>query len=193
MYSSTRDAGVGNFNVLYEFQRLSESNLPVKKDLVDLLRLTSDLEASQAEHSLSSLLVDLHLSRHTSLLDQLLQHSAALLEALGNGHHKAKVAVTEEEGAATQDELIQQYRELVDRQKNLTAEVAEVKALSVLGEKPQVYAEMSYVLEVHLLFNMQLPSISRFSARLYTSMTGEQSNSSLAPAVVAILYVLYIA
>jgi hypothetical protein len=103
------------------------------------------------------------------------------------------VAVTEEEGAATQDELIQQYRELVDRQKNLTAEVAEVKALSVLGEKPQVYAEMSYVLEVHLLFNMQLPSISRFSARLYTSMTGEQSNSSLAPAVVAILYVLYIA
>lgn len=109
---------------------------------MDLLRHTSELEASQAEHSLSSLLMGVHLSHHTSLLDQLLQHSAALLEALEAGH-RFKMAAASEEGVAeggmvAPDELIQQYQDLVDRQKRLAAEVAGVKALPELGEKLQV-------------------------------------------------------
>ena len=90
---------------------------------MDLLQHTSDLEAFQVEHNLSSMLMNIHLSRHTSLLDQLLQHSDTLLGVLTR--HR-------ENGAGPQDdELSQRYRELEDKQKRLAAEVTELKGVPV--------------------------------------------------------------
>lgn len=102
--------------------------------MMDLLQHTSDLEASQVEHSLSTMLMGIHLSRHSSLLDQLLQHSSTLLALVET--HRAKM---EEEGkVGVPEELTKLCGELSERQKRLAADVAGVKMLPVLGDKLQV-------------------------------------------------------
>lgn len=101
--------------------------------MVDLLQHVSDLEASHVEHSLSTMLIGIHLSHHTSLLDQLLHHSAALL-----GVVEQHGAILAEEGSGVPDELRWQCRQLSDRQKKLTVEVADLKSLPELGDRLQV-------------------------------------------------------
>ena len=54
---------------------VSSDSPPIRKDMADLLQHVSELDASQAEHSLSSVLLGLHMTRHASLLERLLQHS----------------------------------------------------------------------------------------------------------------------
>lgn len=92
---------------------------------MELLQHTSDLEASQVEHSLSSMLMGIHLSHHASLLDKLLQHSATLLELM----ERQRAQVVECGSVDVPDDLSRQCGELSERQKRLAAEVAEVKAL----------------------------------------------------------------
>ena len=108
--------------------------VPMRRDMMDLLQHTSDLEASQVEHSLSTMLMGIHLSRHTSLLDQLLQHSSTLL-ALVETH---RVKMEEDGRVGVPEELVKLCRELSERQQRLAADVADVKMLPVLGDKLQV-------------------------------------------------------
>lgn len=118
--------------IIYILQKLLESSgfPPIRKDMADLLQHISDLEASHIEHSLSSMLMGIHLSRHTSLVDQLLQHSAALLEMVQQ--HEGGVR------SEIPDELSWQCRQLSDRQKKLAMEATDLKSLPKLGSKVQV-------------------------------------------------------
>ncbi len=98
--------------------------------MIDLLQHTSDLEASRVEHRLSSMLMGIHITQHTSLVDQLLHHSASLLEVLET--HRS---IVQEDGRMEMSEdLNQQFRLLSDRQRKLADQVKEVKTIPVLTE-----------------------------------------------------------
>jgi len=56
--------------------------LPTRKEIVDLLLSTSDMEGSSMQQSLSSALLRVHLQQQSMLMQQLLQHSATLLSLL---------------------------------------------------------------------------------------------------------------
>jgi len=91
--------------------------MPMRRDMMELLKHTSYLEASHMEHSLSSMLVGIHLSYQTSLLDQLLQHSAALLDIM----ERQRTTMAESE-VSIPEELTQQCMELCDKQKRLASD-----------------------------------------------------------------------
>ena len=106
----------------------------MNKEMIDLLQLTSDLEASRVEHKLSSMVMGIHISKHTSLIDQLLQHSATLLGIL----ERQRALMLEEGRAEVPEDLAQQFGELSDKQKRLASQVADIKDEPVLDRELMV-------------------------------------------------------
>ena len=112
--------------------------------MADLLQHVTELETTHMEHGLSSMLMGVHLSRHTSLLGQLLLHSATLLSMVEQQQQQQR-AVLGEEGARGRrrgdvhvDELAWQCKQLSERQRKLAAEVSELQSLPDFGAKLQV-------------------------------------------------------
>lgn len=98
--------------------------------MVSLLEETCDLDSLRAEHSHSSMVMGMHLTQHLSLIDRLL-HQCSLLTSMLAQHR----SLMTEGGAGGRveipEELTRQFGELSDKQKRLTAEVAEIKMLTI--------------------------------------------------------------
>lgn len=177
-------------NIACNVQRLLESSgsPSIRKDMADLLQHVSELDASQAEHSLSSVLLGIHLTHHASLLERLLQHSAALLGVVERGQQQQRAALAEERGRVSgggegdgggKGEV--GVEQLAERQRRLAAEVADLKSLPRLGQRVQVKGSFFFECEDNhvaiIYFNpLQLPNITRLSTKLYATMAGKMCN-----------------
>ena len=148
--------------------------LPIRKELIDLLQHSCELEAAIVEHNLAATLISLQLGRHEASIERLLQHTAQLMEVI-----ELQQEVMKERSVLVPTDLAQKCSELSVRQESLAAQVAAEKQLpAIVSRGMQVL--VTIVPEWNnckrcissLLYSLQLPTIARLSARLYTTMTG---------------------
>ena len=112
------------------FQALSSipGLLPIRKEFIELLQHSHELEAASIEHNLAATLISLQLGRHESSIEQLLQHSRELMELVAHQRELIKG-----QGAELPPELTRRCSELRERQEMLTVQVAAERQLPVIA------------------------------------------------------------
>ena len=113
--------------------------LPVRKELIDLLHYSYELEVAGVEHSLASTLIGVQLRRHELSIEKLLHHSSELMEVI-----EMQRRVMDDHSLPPPPDLALRYGELVHRQESLVAQVAAEKQLPpVVGAGMQVRHELA--------------------------------------------------
>lgn len=117
-----------SFYSLLQDLACADGYLATRKDIVDLLLSTSDMEASNTQHNLSAVLLRAHLLQQASFMQQLLQHSATLLSLLerqrGQLERGGGLGSMSSDVAKDWDLKLSEASE---KQRRLTAQVAEVR------------------------------------------------------------------
>ena len=114
------------FLCLFQDFACADGFLPTRKEIVDLLLSTSDMEASSMQNSLSTTLLRAHLAQQTSLIQQLLQHSATLLSLLERQRGLLEKGKVESMSGGVVKDLDQRFSEVSEKQRRLAAQVADV-------------------------------------------------------------------
>lgn len=111
------------------FQSLSAipGLLPIRKEFIDLLQHSYELEAASIEHNLAATLISLQLGRHESSIEQLLQHSRQLMELIVHQRE-----IMKGHGVALPPDLTRWYSELKERQELLTVQVTSERQLPAI-------------------------------------------------------------
>ena len=119
-----------SLNFIFHFQSISSipGLLPIRKEFIDLLQHSYELEAASIEHNLAATLISLQLGRHESSIEQLLQHSRDLMELVAHQRELMKG-----QGVALPPELIRRCSELRERQELLTVQVAAERQLPAIA------------------------------------------------------------
>lgn len=113
--------------------------LPVRKDLIELLQHSYELEASNVEHHLTAAIMSIHLQRRETMIDTLLQHSEQLLGVIEHQKH-----LMEEHRVPVPMDLGAQCKELSSRQKSLQLQVTAEKKLPLPGR--ELHMKVCFVL-----------------------------------------------
>ena len=98
--------------------------LPVRKELIDLLHYSYELEVAGVEHNLASTLIGVQLRRQELSIEKLLLHSSELLEVI-----EMQRRLMSDHSILSPPDLTLRTRELIHRQESLTAQVAAEKQL----------------------------------------------------------------
>ena len=119
-----------SLHFIFHFQSISSipGLLPIRREFIDLLQHSYELEAASIEHNLATTLISLQLGRHESSIEQLLQHSRDLMELVAHQGELMKG-----QGVALPPELIRRCSELRERQELLTVQVAAERQLPAIA------------------------------------------------------------
>lgn len=143
-----------SLNVFFSYQKISSlpNLLPIRKELIDLLYHSCELETSGVEQGLATTLMSIQLGRHESRIDQLLKQSTLLMETV---HHLQSVMTLH--SVPIPINVGVQCKELTERQRLLRAQVLAEKQMPLLSKQIQVHLSFivrvfNYILYMHVQY-----------------------------------------